>query len=737
MPGPDSVAVVTINWNGWRHTLACLSALRGSVGANWHLFIVDNGSTDDSVARLKGLGADTTLIQSGANLGWTGGNNVALRKILDLNYEHIFVLNNDAAVHADTLSRLVAASSKCTPRPVLGAYHRGVKTSDYDFCGSHIEPRTGIPVWNDVRTCERPTTGALVDTAYIGGAALFAHVDHFRRVGLFDERFFLNFDDTDWCARARETGFPLKMVGGAVVDHEGSASIGGRYAPMQTYFLTRNKLLYAQKHATTIQRVRLMRHIVWQAKDMASGRGLRRYFNALRALDGQAVAFRQGIADYFAGRFGDCPPIVRQLQAKHLPARAAANPATGLAVTAIVPTYNRAHYLAESIDAVLGQSQPPRQVVIVDDGSTDGTRAVVASYGDRVQYVRQDNAGKASALNFSLHHAQGEAIWIVDDDDIPVPTALGKLSHALSSNPELGFSGGHYDHFRVDASGAKHFLPVSKPAFDQDDMFRALLERCFLFQPALLVHRRVYETVGDFDPDFIRAQDYEMLLRIAACFRGVFVPEVIFHQRCHTGLRGTAVQPIDGASVWSKQDTYDTRVMRKVHDRTPLQWYLPRSERELLFDDMAQFRARLRRGAVLSRRLLWTLAIDDFQLAFRIAERNGWSSLPHTEMQMLNRVFDEFGAAHRTLDDHNPLLVAINDLPPSKLRDTVFAALLWPTFRYLLKGAMHADIATAAKHAQTYRRFSHAMTLPSHITLALANQLGRLRQRHDRKFHAA
>jgi GT2 family glycosyltransferase len=737
MPCPDSVAVVTINWNGWRHTLACLSALRASVGADWHLFIVDNGSTDDSVARLRDLGPDTTLIEAGANLGWTGGNNLGLRHVLDQDLEHIFILNNDAFVHPDTLARLVAASRQATPRPVLGAYHKGAKTSDYDFCGAHIEPRTGIPAWNDIRMHQPPGDGALVDTAYVGGAALFMHRDHLRTVGFFDDRFFLNFDDTDWCARAKKAGFPLKMVGGAVVDHEGSASIGGRHAPLQTYFLTRNKLLYAQKHATPVQRLRLMRHIVWQAKDLAPGRGLMRYYNGLRARHGLSAALRLGIVDYFAGRFGDCPAVVRQWQADHARTKTAAAPATDVDVTAIVPTYNRANYLGETLESILGQTQRPRQLVIVDDGSSDGTQELVARYGDRVQYVRQDNAGKASALNLALRHAEAAAIWVVDDDDIPVPTALAQLSHLLASSPEAGFAGGHYDHFTVDASGAKRFSAVGAPTFDVDDLFAALLERCFIFQPALLVQRRAYDAVGAFDPDFVRAQDYDMLLRLAAQFPGAYVPELLFHQRCHTGLRGTASEPIDGQTIWSKQDSYDSRVMRKTYDRVPLHWYLPRSERTAQFDDHAQYRARFRRGAVLARRLLWTLAIDDFDAAFQIAQRNGWSSLPPAETQMLNRVFDEFGAAHRALDDDNPLLLAIADLPPSKLRDTVFAALLWPTFRYLLKGAVRADVAAAARHAQTYRRFSHAMTLPRHMTHAVANQFGRFAQRHDRKLHAA
>jgi len=318
-PATSSIAVVTINWNGWRHTLDCLHALRASEGASWHLYLVDNASTDDSREHLRGLGPDVTLIEAATNGGWTGGNNLGLREALTAGHEHIFILNNDAFVEPDTLARLLAVSAAFSAearRPILGPIHRGSSTRDYDFHAAARDPKTGIPAWIPAGELGSRLDRPLIETAYISGAAIFAHRHHFETIGLLDDRFYLNFDDTDWCRRAEKAGFPLLMVRDAAIRHIGSASIGGRYSPLQTYFLTRNRLLFADKHCSPIERLRLFRRCLWQARELA-GKGSGWWPSRLmRIEDGPPAAFRRGLRDYLLRRFGDCPPEIRQWNAK-------------------------------------------------------------------------------------------------------------------------------------------------------------------------------------------------------------------------------------------------------------------------------------------------------------------------------------------------------------------------------------------------------------------------------------
>ena len=90
-------------------------------------------------------------------------------------------------------------------------------------------------------------------------------------------------------------------------------------------------------------------------------------------------------------------------------------------VSVLMPTFNRGGMLSEALDSVLGQSIPPHQVVVIDDGSTDDTSERVARYGARIDYIRKDNGGKSSALNLGLTHVTGDYVWVFDDDDVALP----------------------------------------------------------------------------------------------------------------------------------------------------------------------------------------------------------------------------------------------------------------------------------------------------------------------------
>lgn len=313
-PNADVVAVVTINWNGAANTLRSLAALRATEGAAWHLYIVDNASTDDSLDRLDREAEGATIIRSATNAGWTGGNNQGIERALGEGHDFVLILNNDAFVRPSTIATLLAVfADQRDSMPVLGPVHRGAGSRQYDFTVAHRDPKTGIPAWTRPDDLGPETAQPTFPTAYISGAGVLIHRRHFEAVGMLDDRFYLNFDDTDWCARAEERGFPLLMVRDAVIDHIGSASIGGVRSPLQTYFLTRNRLLYAEKHGRLLDRLRLVRRYVWQARDLFGGRATR----IVRSpADPVAAAFRRGVLDYLARRFGDCPAEIRTAQAR-------------------------------------------------------------------------------------------------------------------------------------------------------------------------------------------------------------------------------------------------------------------------------------------------------------------------------------------------------------------------------------------------------------------------------------
>ncbi len=106
----------------------------------------------------------------------------------------------------------------------------------------------------------------------------------------------------------------------------------------------------------------------------------------------------------------------------------------------LIPTFERAELLGQAIESALAQTHDNREILVIDDGSGDATGAVAARYLPAVGYLRQENRGKAAALNFALAAATGDVILVLDDDDLLPPTALADHASALEGDPRADFS---------------------------------------------------------------------------------------------------------------------------------------------------------------------------------------------------------------------------------------------------------------------------------------------------------
>lgn len=290
-------------------------------------------------------------------------------------------------------------------------------------------------------------------------------------------------------------------------------------------------------------------------------------------------------------------------------------------ISVILPTFNRADLIAETLDSLLVQTRPVDQILVVDDGSTDGVKDVILRYADRVTYVRQDNGGKSRALNYGMTLATGDYIWICDDDDLLEPDACERLAGALDADPSLGFCAGRHEDFTVDTrTGTRtikapgYWLP-SQP----DEIFPDLLDGCHIFQPGMIVRRSVYDAVGAFNPAFIRSQDYEMLLRIARKTRGLLWPERVYLHREHKGARGSAKMrftPEQNNAKWMKfhRMIFEPLMADLSDDELlpPSVWQMP---------EVAPVRnrvAQLKRARVFARHMMWAEAVDTFANASRL-----------------------------------------------------------------------------------------------------------------------
>lgn len=295
------VAVVIINWNGGSDTAEAYRSLCASSYANWRLVIVDNASTDGSVALLEKLGPRVELIANPVNAGFSEGCNIALRSLTDED-EFVFLLNNDAAVRKDTISELVRAAAELGDA-VLGCcvYYRD--GGALQFFGSQSS-RRGDPHWFTWPEDRGRLEHRFIDSDFIFGAALFAPLRIFRQVGLFDERFFLTYEETDWCYRARAEGFRCVVVRDAAVDHVGSATMGSSQSGLQLYFLSRNRILFHERHSGAKMVARAMASLA--VKALIAG------FSELTGKRRQRARPRfLALRDYVLRRFGNCPGSLR------------------------------------------------------------------------------------------------------------------------------------------------------------------------------------------------------------------------------------------------------------------------------------------------------------------------------------------------------------------------------------------------------------------------------------------
>ena len=194
----------------------------------------------------------------------------------------------------------------------------------------------------------------------------------------------------------------------------------------------------------------------------------------------------------------------------------------GAAFTVVMPAYNAERSIGPAIRSVLAQTRGDFELVVVDDGSTDGTAALAAGFDDpRVKLIRQENLGLAAARNTGAANGDGELLALLDSDDLWLPTFLEEMGSALARDPASGFA--YTDAWvlddrtrRIARATAMHYQdPPASPPADAEGLLYALLRRNFVFTAAT-VRRSVFEAVGGYDGTLRAAEDYELWLRIAA-----------------------------------------------------------------------------------------------------------------------------------------------------------------------------------------------------------------------------
>jgi len=194
-------------------------------------------------------------------------------------------------------------------------------------------------------------------------------------------------------------------------------------------------------------------------------------------------------------------------------------------ISVIIPTYNRANFLLKTIQSVLDQSILPYEIIVVDDGSTDETQAIIkdSPFYDKLIYLRQENKGVSSARNRGIDIAKGEWICFLDSDDIWYPSKLEKQIEFHKNNPNILFSHTNEEWIFNGKiiKQKKHQQKQSGFCFEQN------IHNTLIGASTVMIHKTIFDKVGLFDESLKVCEDYDLWLRILSHYEVRLVEDTL------------------------------------------------------------------------------------------------------------------------------------------------------------------------------------------------------------------
>jgi glycosyltransferase involved in cell wall biosynthesis len=239
-------------------------------------------------------------------------------------------------------------------------------------------------------------------------------------------------------------------------------------------------------------------------------------------------------------------------------------------VSVIIPTYNRADYLAEALESVQADCDDCTEILVVDDGSTDETPRVVAGFRPRVRYLWQANAGPGHARNTGTAATSGEYIVFLDSDDLLLTGGLGAGRAALDSGRAAAFAFGRY---RTTSAGViRSITSEAHDRFDPEAPFRSMLQGNLVgIMSNVMFRRSALVDVGGFDPAYSFCADYELYLRLSRRFAVIRHDAYVAEYRMHSGNRSaqsvavleTALAILSAQRAYVREDPDLLRALRR------------------------------------------------------------------------------------------------------------------------------------------------------------------------------
>lgn len=307
------ISILLLNWNGKKDTLECLASLERVRYPNFQPIVVDNGSTDGSIAALRAAHPHLPILENGANLGFAGGNNPGIEWALRHHAEWILLLNNDTIVAPDFLDAFLKAAKEQPKGKIFGAkILRYSQPAIIDHLGGFWNPQIGEFTSPDSGQRDHPYFN-MQATDYVCGAALLMHRSVPETIGLLEPNFFLFWEESDYCYRAKRAGLEVWTAPEARIWHKVSSSFtGGK--PHMHYFWWRSRLLWIDRNCTPEEKSQLYRKIIipdlWKMTRHYLLKSFINFFCPNRDRKEKVRRLKAGCAgvfDFYRSRFGNCP----------------------------------------------------------------------------------------------------------------------------------------------------------------------------------------------------------------------------------------------------------------------------------------------------------------------------------------------------------------------------------------------------------------------------------------------
>lgn len=402
------ISFVVLNWNGLDDTLNCLESIRQQTLKDYEIIVVDNGSSPDQKQALRNIN-DVTLVDLPSNAGFTGGQLAALKHARG---DFLALINNDAVIAKDWAETAIDTMKKYKRAAAVGGrayqWDPDKKQKPFDPDASFYSYQVVNLLTGHTRTLTYGDQLCKVNS--ISGAGVLIRRAAIDDAGYFYKPFFAYYEETDLFARFKRSGWEIIYNPRLKLWHQIAKSTRSKPG-FYLYYMHRNRFQFAVRNYDPPYLRKFLIFYLYEVIRASFRIARHGRSNSLEEVALVKAGSRNLIHAFSSYR--------ARLEVKtlggHYSKKLLKDKAESIGV--IIPCYNYAAHVAEAIESVLGQTLPPDEIIVINDGSTDNSLEIIEKYKDRIKIIDQKNSGVIKTKNRGLNEINTDWVIFLDADD--------------------------------------------------------------------------------------------------------------------------------------------------------------------------------------------------------------------------------------------------------------------------------------------------------------------------------